>query len=104
MLDLCRNGRRRQALRARSGCQSMGTRGTIREGGKSTTLQGGRTDDEWRCETGGGVGGETSWIGRGVANGERSETERQSLPETRTGEVRGFGCGLDGALLGPNNR
>ena len=50
------------------------------------------------------MGGETSWIGRGVANGERSETERQSLPETRTGEVRGFGRGLDGALLGPNNR
>ena len=26
----------------------------IREGGKTTTLQGGRMDDEWRRETGGG--------------------------------------------------
>jgi len=86
----------------------------IREGGKSTTLQGGRTDDEWRRETGGGetlkkrtgggVGGESSWIERSVANGDRSKTEWQTLPETRTGEVRGFGRGQDRALLGPTNQ
>ena len=62
-------------------------------------------DDEWRRETGGGetlkkrtgggVGGESSWIERGVANGDRSKTERQTLLETRTGEVRGFGRGQD---------
>ena len=50
------------------------------------------------------MGGESSWIERGVANGDRSKTERQTLPETRMGEVRGFGRGQDRALLGLTNQ